>query len=296
MKIVKLKGGLGNQMFQYAYAKLLEQLTGDTVKLDYSAYASRKGDAVRVPRVEKFNLTLSSASKDETEAQYRLPHGGAFMSLRYKIETFAEKTVNPKYFWEPNRSYIEPERLLKHSYFDGYWQSWRYVRQVEDIVRTDFVPNYSLSERTLETMRLFESKNQVFVGVRKGDYDDDAAHFGTFGSDYYRRAMTILSERTEEPEFVVFSNDIPWCKKNIDWSNFSVSFREPEQQTDDFEELMLMASCKHAIMINSTYHWWGAYLIRNPQKIVIGPENWFVDGSQIDIMPPEWVRIERNGG
>jgi hypothetical protein len=293
MKIVKFKGGLGNQMFQYAFAKLLEKETGEKVKLDYSAFQSLINDTVRVPRINKFNLSLEPVSQEEINKICIFRHGGNSQSFIYRALLFAEKTINKKYFWEPDRAYRDISSLKQNDYLDGYWQSWIYVEEVKDELKKDFTPNYVLSEKTQVTKGVMEKENSVFVGVRRGDYAEEADHYGSFSSDYYERAMAYISEHIENPVFYVFSNDIEWCKKNINWGSYTVNFREPEYQTSDFEELMLMASCKHAIIVNSSYNWWGATLIGNTHKIVCCPEKWWLDDKPIDIIPDNWVRIKR---
>lgn len=291
MKIIKLKGGLGNQMFQYTYAKIIQELTEEEVKLDFSSYNALDKDLVRVPRITKFKLKIPVATSDDIKKICMFNHNRNPLSLAYKIGIFIEEKLNKRYFLEPNRRFIDPESIIEHSYFDGYWQSWRYVERVKDSIVNDFLPNYNLSANTLRTKRVIESQNAVFIGVRRGDYSNEISHYGTFGSSYYQNAMEYISKRVKSPVFYVFSNDIEWCKNNIDWGNYQVIYREQEQQTDDFEELMIMSSCKHAIIINSTYHWWGAKLINNDNKIVCCPYKWFFDEKPIDIIPKGWVRI-----
>lgn len=291
MKIIKLKGGLGNQMFQYAYAKLLENMTGEEIRLDYSAFQTIKNDAVRVPRLKKFDISIPEAQSGELKKICMFKHQGNSLSYKYKAWVLLDEFLNRKYYREHTRAYIPPESLVKYSYFDGYWQSWRYVDPVMDVLEREFTPNYELSEKTKAAQETMRSQNSVFVGVRKGDYAAEAAHWGSFGTEYYRKAMNYIGERAEHPVFYIFSNDIEWCKKNIDWGNFRIIYREPEQQTSDFEELMLMAACKHSIIINSTYHWWGARLSDKKDKIVVAPKKWFFDNKPIDIIPPGWVRM-----
>lgn len=295
MKIVKLKGGLGNQMFQYAFAKLIEKKTGEEVKLDYTSYSALKNDTVRKPRLERFNLSICSASSKDIEKKCLLQHQGNSQALLYKIGIYAEKTLNRKYYFEENRAYVDTDSILKYEYFDGYWQSYRYIEQVKDEIIKDFTPK-TLSQKTTDDINMFSKQNSVFVGVRKGDYTKSKyaqRHFGSFSSDYYNTAMKKISEKTENPIFYIFSNDINWCKQNLALDNsFKIVYREPEQQVDDFEELMLMSSCKHAIMVNSTYHWWGAYLIKNKNKVICCPKKWFFDDKPIDIIPNDWVVID----
>lgn len=292
MKIIKLKGGLGNQMFQYSYAKLIEKLSGEEVRLDYSAFQTLKGDSVRVPRLAKFNLTLEAATNDDIRKVCLFKHKGNSLSYRYKLGIFLESKINKKYFLEPNRAYILPESIINHEYFDGYWQSWRYVDIVQDEILGDFTPGYELSLQTNLTKEVMQGQDSVFVGVRRGDYAEEKSHYGSFGAEYYLRAMKTIEEHVTNPVYYIFSNDIPWCKTNLDWGGRTVIYREKEQQTDDFEELMLMASCKHAIIINSSYHWWGATLISNSNKMVCCPAKWWFDDAPIDIIPENWSRIK----
>ena len=295
MKIVKLKGGLGNQMFQYAFAKLLEQVTGDTVKLDFSSFTSLKNDTVRIPRIANFKLSLGAATNQDIKNICKFTHYSNSQSFFYRLGIFAEKTINRRYFWERSRAHIELDKIINFLYFDGYWQSYRYVDLVFDKLLSDFLPIKELSENTRQIQKSIQAQNAVFVGIRKGDYNANKhsiAHYGSFSSNYYLEAMEKISEIVDKPIFYIFSNDIAWCKENLDFGNNNIVYRETEQQTDDFEELMLMTSCKHAIIINSSYHWWGARLINNPTKIIYCPDKWFFDNAPIDIIPDTWHKIK----
>lgn len=290
MKIVKLKGGLGNQMFQYAYAKLLQTLTDEEVKLDYSAYEINNGDSVRKPRICQFSLTLDGCSKEELKKINVLSHVGVYSSIKYKAGIWIENKINKKYYLAP-REYINPKKVLNYSYYDGYWQNVAYIEPIKKQLMEDFMPKEKISNATSRIIEEIKDKNAVFIGVRKGDYTSEKSHYGTFDSGYYISAMKYINERVENPIFYVFSNDVQWCKENMDWGTFQVIYREPDQQISDFEELILMTKFKHAIIINSTFHWWGAYLIQNKYKIVCCPEHWFFDDCHIDIYPSEWVKM-----
>ena len=292
MKIVKVKGGLGNQMFQYTFAKLLQKRTGDEIRLDYSYFTEFKSSRILVPRSQNYCLSIPMASKKEIEKICLLRHNGNPKSFRYKSGIFLEGIINGKYFIEPNRAYIAPEKIIHNNFFDGYWQSWRYYDEVKEEVKKDFIPKTELSWNTVKMQEKIRNQNSVFVGVRKGeDYSKGIEHFGTFNSEYYQRAMDYIADRVRNPVFYIFSNDIEWCKRNLNWGKHKVIYREPEQQTNDFEELILMTSCKHAVIINSSYHWWGATLISNKEKIVCCPMRWWFDNKPIDIIPDTWKRI-----
>lgn len=292
MKVVKLKGGLGNQMFQYAFAKLLEKKTGDIIRLDYTSFQSLHKDTVRVPRIEKFSLSLLSATEEEINENCVLRHKGNSQSFFYRVGIFLENKLNRNYFLEPDRAYVLPEKIMSNNYFDGYWQSWRYVKEVADELKVDFKPNYILNRKSIMMQDSLQKQNSVFVGVRRGDYSKEKNHYGEFDLDYYKRAMLYIADRVSNPVFYFFSNDIDWCVTNIKFKEFNICIRESEQQFDDFEELMVMRACKHAIIGNSTYHWWGATLINNSKKIVCCPEKWWFDDKPIDIIPGNWIKIK----
>ena len=295
-KIIKMKGGLGNQMFQYAFAKYVERNSGDVSILDFSAYAELLGDEIRKPRLLNFNITSEVASENEIRKSTLLNHKGNSLSFKYKIGVFLEALFNRKYFFEWKRGYfITNPQIQGIDYFDGYWQSIEYIEPIKEQLLKDFTPNYELSAKTQKMMTDMQAHNSVFVGIRKGDYAAKASarkHFGVITNEYYSKAMDLISSKVDNPVFHIFSNDIEWCKQNIDFGNHKVIFRDKEIQTNDFEELMVMSSCKHAIISNSTFNWWGAYLIKNPKKEIVCPLRWFNDETSINIVPKEWNRIE----
>lgn len=298
MRIVRVKGGLGNQLFQYSYAKLIEELTHEAVKLDYSACYSSKEEMCQA-RIKQFKLSLKEASENEIRKNCLFRHSSTFETPLYRIFLMLEKTFNSQYYFEPNRAYTNPQNIIDKQYYDGYWQSWRYVDSVKDKVYHDLVPLCPISLQSQEFINRVSREESVFLGIRKGDYTSSRKarkHFGSFSNSYFLSAMKIISERVPNPVFYIFSNDIQWCKQNIDWKDYSVCYRNPQDQVSDFEELLIMSSCKHAIIINSTFHWWGAYLIKNPDKIVVCPNQWFFDNKPIDIIPPYWTQLCSDGG
>lgn len=291
MKIVKLKGGLGNQMFQYAFAKNIEKKTGEQVKLDLSAYDSLNDD-IRKPRILKFNLSLPIASKEDNYSICKLQHKGNSLGNMYKAKLFAEILINRRYYFEWDRAPRNIDGLLKYDYFDGYWQCWEYIKEVFEDLRRDFTPKNELHTSTKELMEVMQNQNSVFVGIRRGDYTLHTKRFGSFDQNYYERAMQYIEERVSSPVYYIFSNDIEWVKQNMNFGSRSIVYREQKDIIDDFEDLILMMNCKHSIVVNSTYHWWGGRMNFDEGKIVVAPRQWFFDGSKIEIIPPEWIRLE----
>ena len=291
MKIVKLKGGLGNQMFQYAFAKVLAKSSGETVKLDLSTYNDIHGDSIRKPRILKFNTTLPLATDEDLKQICIMNHIGNPLSTIYRAKVAGEMIFNPHYFFERNRAYRQVEDIKKYYYFDGYWQSWQHVNAVIDELKKEFLPNYTLSLSTQKCIDKVIRENSVFIGIRKGDYTANPEHFGFFGQDYYDKALAYMDSLIENPVYYIFSNDISWVRENLNFGDRNIEYRQNEDVVDDFEELIIMMNCKHSIIINSTYHWWGARLHEGKNKIIVAPEKWFFDNKPIDIVPPHWVKI-----
>ena len=297
MRIVKIKGGLGNQLFQYAFALFLKKRTNEVIKLDYSScYGTR--DVTCFDYVKLFNLSLEEASRDEIKKECLFFNKYPLMTLRYRFFSLLSWFFDNNYYYEKSRLYLDFQSIASYRYYDGYWQSFLYSQEIEKQLMTDLVPKNRLSEKTQSTIKKIDSENAVFIGIRKGDYsktNSNKKRFGSFSIDYYLNAIKTISKFVQNPVFYVFSNDVDWCKKNINWSGNIVYYREKEDQFSDFEELIIMSKCKHAIILNSTFHWWGAFLIRNKEKIIIAPADWFADGTREDIIPPSWIRMKRNG-
>lgn len=289
MKIVRIKCGLGNQMFQYAFAKILARATGEEVKLDLSAF-EKVNDRIRKPRLLNFNLALPIASKEEISRLCLLKHEGNSMSKVYQIKIIAEGLLNRKYCLKQKPTLCSLDDMKKYSFFDGYWQDWAMVDSVMSELNIDFSSIKEISEKSKEKLEHINSVNSVFLGVRRGDYLKCVSKFGTFGQRYYAKAMEIIAEKVDNPVFFIFSDDIKWVKENMKFPKYNTVYIT--DTVDDFEDYILMSNCKHSILSNSTYQWWGARRNEYPGKIVVAPKNWFADGTPINIVPDRWIKIE----
>lgn len=290
MKIVKLKGGLGNQMFQYAFAKLIEQKTGDEVKLDLTSYKDLKEDLIRRPRILRFKISLPIATEEDIKKVCKFEHSGNSKSYKYRIGLILESILNKKYYFEINRAYRDLNNLVNASYFDGYWQSYRYVDEVIGKLDKEFSLLDALDNKSLKMMKKIEETQSVFVGIRRGDYLlVKPKHYGVLDEEYYKKAMNYIANKISNAVFFIFSNDINWVQKNFDFKDFNVIFIT--ETVDDFEDFILMTKCKHSIIANSTYHWWGAYRHDYAGKIVVAPKKWFADNAPIDIIPDRWIKM-----
>ena len=162
---------------------------------------------------------------------------------------------------------------------NGYFQGERYFQDCEAIIRREFT--------VIKIPGVLEGES-VAIHVRRGDYAHDPttkAYHGLLGMEYYEKAIAYMIERVPGARFYLFSDDPAWIKKHLPGTVISCGMMS------DYEELCLMAQCKHQIIANSSFSWWGAWLNRNPQKIVVAPKQWFKSKDDNDIVPKEWVRL-----
>lgn len=294
MKIVKLKGGLGNQMFQYAFAKNLSLKTKEEIKLDTTTFYFSENRNKNFPKIFNFNISFPAANKFEINKMCTFKKFGNPISYEYKTKIFFETIFNKKYFFKRDRNYIPVDLLTHYDYFDGYWQSYEYVDNVFELLKNEFIPKDDLSFETKKTIQEVSNSDSVFVGVRHGDYAMENKKYGIFGQSYYNEAMRYIESYVSNPIYYIFTNDFEWTKNNLDFGNRKIIMRSKELITSDFEELFIMSECKHSIIANSTFHWWGARLNYYDGKIVISPDKWSFEGLPNRIIPPYWVKIRNS--
>ncbi|MEY2701667.1 MAG: hypothetical protein RLY43_300 [Bacteroidota bacterium] len=285
MIITKLKGGLGNQLFQYAFGRYLAEKNNDTLKLDIIGLQQNSKDTLRFYLLDKFNITAGIANRDEIQ-KIKNPLG--FFS---KIFRFLKTKIFRKF-------YIGfEEKLLKlkgNIYLDGYFQSELYFKEIESILKKEFTLKNSLSQIAQKIEEQIHNKGaSVSIHIRRGDYITDSsaakAH-GTCDLNYYAQAISKISSSVTNPAFFIFSDDIEWVKENLKVENATYV---SNPNLTEYEELILMSKCKHNIIANSTFSWWAAWLNLNINKIVITPKQWRKDmnSDTLQIIPTSWIQI-----
>lgn len=185
------------------------------------------------------------------------------------------------------------DHLGKDQFFIGCFQSYKYFEEYRELILQEF--NFSmksLSEKTKELADVINRCESVCIHVRRGDYLN-GYYYELLGKvcnkDYYKRAVEIIKENVNNPCFFVFSDDLDYVKANLKMENaVSVSFN---RYNDSWQDMYLMSICKHNIIANSTFSWWGAWLNKNPNKIVVAPNRWFADKTDDEIIPTGWLRI-----
>jgi hypothetical protein len=179
-------------------------------------------------------------------------------------------------------------------YLDGFWQSEKYFLDIEPTLRKEFSLRKAASPRSLDLANQISSSNAVGLHVRRGDYlsQDKMEFHGVCSLDYYIAAVSIISSKIPAPHFFVFSDDPEWAVENLRLSYLTTFVRDADGNKP-YEHIWAMSLCKHHIIANSSFSWWGAWLSVNPEKIVIAPKQWFrlqtLDSK--DIVPERWMRI-----
>ena len=290
MIIVKLQGGIGNQLFQFAAGKALAVKKKSELLFDVSCF-SDISPAVTKRRYELgvFNITPKFA--DPVQIQ-RIKDKSIINTIQDKLLPYYKKKI----YYEPHYHYdLNFFKAFDQTILDGYWQSEKYFKKVSGIIRDDLVIREPLSQNTKDILMRIESTNSVSIHIRRGDYVNDLVTqkmHGNCNLNYYEKAISLICEKVDEINLFIFSDDILWAKKNLETS-LPITFVDHNDEMHAYEDLYLMSQCKHNIIANSSFSWWGAWLNENKNKIVIAPNKWFneIKADTKDLFPKEWLII-----
>lgn len=295
MKIVvaEIIGGLGNQMFQYANAKALALANGRQLQLDLSRFEKYKlHNGYELKRV--FGISEPVASKMVLRAVFGIWQLVGLVSPKLR-NRLARICVGSKFLYEKEFGFKSIELTNDVQYLSGYWQSAKYFANYADAIRQDFVFQMPDNEQ-LNSFReevLSAAENAVSVHVRRGDYlaKKNVSLFASLSDQYYINAINLLKIKRNAPKFFVFSDDIDWCRANFVGEEFV--FVSGFSGDMSYLDMYLMSICNSNIIANSTFSWWGAWLNKAPNKIVVAPTAWFSDKSikTNDVYPDEWVLL-----
>ena len=294
MIISKLTGGLGNQLFQYAVGRQLASSGGSELKFDLSFYDEQ--DEWRY-ELHHLGIHIPRATPDECrELQFR--KAPLITELKWFLLGRQRYPVVPakSYCLEAKANLFDPRVLSLRGdrYLHGYWQSEKYFIASSQAIVHDVRLSAGASPAYLDLSRQINDSTAVSIHVRRGDYLEPRFRdvYSSCTARYYEESLEYISKRVVAPRYFVFSNDIPWCRDNLPVPPSSVFVGEGGRLASH-EDLMLMSLCRHSIIANSTFSWWGAWLNRNPEKIVCTPSQWYCNGRQTyDLLPEQWVRID----
>lgn len=290
--VVKLIGGLGNQMFQYAAGLALAERLGVPLKLDVSGFLE-----YNLRKFELSNLSITAEIANQKDLDlFNLKS----TSSRKSVAGLARKWFGKKQYLpypEPHFQFdYKFKELTGPVYLDGYWQSMRYFSEIADTVRKEFTVRVSETDRNCDVeQQIKQSESAVSVHVRRGDYASNPVvtqFHGLCHMDYYRKAMIHIQDKWPEAKYFVFTDDPAWVAENFP-SEFSWQLVKTNNADSGWLDMRLMSMCRHHIIANSSFSWWGAWLGGNSEKVVVAPKNWFANAPHdtSDLLPPDWKKI-----
>lgn len=292
MIIVKLAGGLGNQMFQYATGLGIAKSRCTPCKVDLSFLKSvQEGGTRRSYGLNKLSLRIRIATRWETEvlSSRRLS--------RFLQTVFDENSALLPTVLEERHFHFDPAVLdaPRNAYLDGFWQSEKYFKSIRSELLKGFLPCRPLEGRNLEIANRMKHCDAVSVHVRRGDYvssPETAAFHGICSLEYYQRGIDAFTDTLNSPEFFVFSDEPDWVRENFDFS-IPIHIIDYNGADSPEEDVRLMSLCRYHIIANSALSWWGAWLSENKGRKVVAPKRWFLDPEidTSDLLPDSWVRI-----
>lgn len=307
MIIARIRGRLGNQLFQYAMARSLAWERETELRLDLTHFLF-EGYECRLPAF-KTDFRLASLSdigcpvltSHLVRAAGRMSADGAMERLDAKATRSVPRFSKRAYIRERTRFIGYDERAADSIltsggdiYLDGFWQSQKWFEKSRDRILDELGLAAEPPKEMMNWIEKMHMEGSVALHVRRGDYARPGTGeiYGVCDERYYRAAEKAILERVRSPHFFVFSDDLAWAKDNLKLhSPFTLV---ETQELQDYHELLLMSSCQHNIISNSTFGWWGAYLNRDPSKVVIAPERWTAPGSGMEenaVLPANWVKI-----
>jgi hypothetical protein len=294
MIVIQLQGGLGNQMFQYAFARILAKRNSVTLKLDKSFFDNFSKGKEFTPR----NFELAIFENEYTQASSLEISTLTRLSFINKINKKLGICNKANVYLEPSLDFhLEFLSIKVPAYIKGYFQSYKYFENQEDLIREIFsFPIESLDERNSVLLSKLQSETTISVHIRRGDYvtNKKTQQFhGNCNLEYYLNAISLLASKNKEFTLVFFSDDNQWVKEQFETLTYSKIFVDHNTNQNSWIDMFLMSFCSHNIIANSSFSWWAAYLNKYSDKIVIAPKKWFAD-SEIDtndLIPPEWIRL-----
>lgn len=291
--VVRQISGLGNQLFQYAAGRYYAQRYQASMRMaiDPPDRAVSHGD----PRPFLLShFSISEPAKEMSFAEHLLLSDKASVKTALRVP---KRTLKIQVYREPvskRYTFLEDlplENRVQRLYIAGYWQAHRIADTYATALRASLTFKEPAKGKNLETLNQIEtSKNSVSLHIRRGDYTLAAEGNIALPMDYYHRAIASFRERFDDPTFFVFSDDLAYAKEYLP-RDIGAIFVGHNDDFSSHEDLRLMSSCRHHIIANSTFSWWGAWLNPRSDKIVYAPKQWHLraDTHYPDLMPSSWI-------
>lgn len=276
-------GGLGNQMFQYAFARSYSLLNNENILLDISRLGKKR--VFKNETIREFDLSVF-------EIKLRPTNSSGYQGLVSLIQErlFPKKVLKEKVF-SFDESYLSKQDW-NAAY--GYFQSEKYFLPIRETLLSDFKLKIDLSDYTKSLVDKIKARECISIHIRRGDYlnNKNINYHGVCTLDYYYESLEYLKSFCNDALVLIFSDDLTWVKENLKLKNDTI-FVDGNSGKDSFQDMYLMSLCHHNIIANSSFSWWGAWLNQNEKKKVVAPQNWFATNAHSleDLLPETWKRI-----
>lgn len=297
MICVAIFGGLGNQMFQYAFGRALAFKFNTELVIDDSFF--KKGHKLNYATERSYDLLI-----------YKLPVRKVTSIELYFLRPLYLRIVNvisinlgfggiqnSKYFVENSIGINKLiNRIGLNCYITGYWQCYKYFENVDDLLRKEFSFPEILDIDLIKVLTKIKKECSVSIHIRRGDYlNPDISHTHALCSfEYYNNAIIYMNSHLTNISYYIFSDDINWVKENFVLPA-NTTFISGNNGKNNYIDMQLMSECKHNIIANSSFSWWAAWLNTNVNKIIVAPKLWYSNElhnlNTIDLIPDSWVRL-----
>jgi hypothetical protein len=281
-------------MFQYALGRKISYINNVELKLDISGFRTYK---LMLYNINKYNIVEKIATDEEIEPflQSNIELNRRELKKLHNLSGLFSPYYKRRYVRE--RSNLFDPNILKitdNAYLDGYWASYKYFADIEDLLQNDFTVKDDMDRMNADIAHAISETESVSIHFRRGDYVTNPhtnAYHGTCSLDYYQKAVKDICKQVPDPRFFVFSDDPEWVQQNFSIP-YPIKFVTINGPDEPYKDLQLMSLCKHHITANSSFSWWGAYLCTNKDKRVYSPNKWFnVDYNLRDVIPESWKRF-----
>jgi len=279
MIITNIIGGIGNQLFQYYFGRKIADLNNTSLKLDISGFESYSWHKFEL---NKFNLKYNIASIEDVEIllQDNFIAKGVQKFLPYYKRKFVKQRVD---FYDSNLL-----KIKDNSYLEGYWQCDKYFLKMREKILSEMTLNPKFENEQFKDLKKGILKNNsISLHVRRGNYLD--LKVPVCSIEYYESALNLISKFIEDFKVYIFTNDMQWCRDNFS-GKYNVKIISGQENIYDYHELILMSLCKHNIISNSTFSWWGGWLNNSPNKKIIFPKI-AKEMLNKDLFLKEWIEL-----
>jgi hypothetical protein len=286
---IKISGGLGNQLFQYAFGQYAAKKLNTEVLYHAQTKLVHKNFTKRELDIEKFNLPINFTEENFDEKSFF--HSDNLSRYERKLSQifpFINKKINIQ---SPDIHKLV-ENIKDNCYYEGYWQNSMYPDSISELLKSKIVLSDTSFAKLKYLITEIENSDSISIHIRRGDYMNIAANakiYNICDMDYYEKAMDFIGKKTSNPRFFIFTEDIDWAKENFVGDKFRFV-----TGNSAIEDMILMSMCKNQIIANSTFSWWAAWLNKNNQKIVTAPQKWYVNFLQNqlnDFLPKNWIKL-----